>query len=363
MIRAGIFIGVDKTGTLPRLNDAAAGAKRMHQWALSQGMADQTHAKLITDADGKKVGPDMIYDAIKEIIDGSGVDQLILYFAGHGVNSNGAEQWLLTDAPARASAAVNVSGSVELARYCGIQYVVVISDACRVAPEGIQGQRVSGVEVFPNEGGGGKAKPVDQFFACYLGKTAAELRDPVITSKYSALYTEALLDALRGERAEVLEPAPPGEDNVYYIRPVRLENYLENEVPLRVRAAIQALNLKYQLNQNPDAIIIASPSTWVARIEKRAISAGPPRAAPPAASAHVTVRNAARKLVRSAVLGDRAKLHLELEKAKVEPIAEVRQLAQTAERIVIPFGPDHFETECGIKVRGRRIIEFFAPRA
>jgi len=85
VIRAGIFIGVDKTGGLQKLNDAASGARRMYEWALAQGMVDKTNAKLITDAGGTKVDPDQIYDAIKEIIvDGAGVDQLLLYFAGLG---------------------------------------------------------------------------------------------------------------------------------------------------------------------------------------------------------------------------------------------------------------------------------------
>ena len=151
MVRAGVFIGVDKTGQLQKLNDAASGAKSMYEWALSQGMPEGTHAKLITDAGGQKVHPDLIYDAIKAIIDGPGVDQLILYFAGHGVNLNRNELWLLTDAPVKTSAAVNVSGSVDLAQYCGIPHVVIVSDACRVAPAGIQAQNVRGVDVFPND--------------------------------------------------------------------------------------------------------------------------------------------------------------------------------------------------------------------
>ena len=53
MSRAGVFIGVDQTGGLQRLNDAAAGARRMHAWAVSQGMPDKTHARLITDESGK----------------------------------------------------------------------------------------------------------------------------------------------------------------------------------------------------------------------------------------------------------------------------------------------------------------------
>src|SRR3954453_22562867 len=178
MIRAGGFIGVDRTGNLQELQDAARGAKRMHEWALTQGMVNDTHARLITDADGRKVGPDEVYDAVKNILDGAGVDQLIVYFAGHGVNIKRNEVWLLTDAPAKTSAAVNVSGSVDLARYCGVSHVVLISDACRVAPGGIQAGSVSGIEIFPNEDGDWPAQPVDQFFACGLGRTAADVKDP-----------------------------------------------------------------------------------------------------------------------------------------------------------------------------------------
>src|SRR5438046_751399 len=99
MIRAGIFVGVDKTGGLQKLNDAAAGANRMYDWAITQGMTDPPHAKLITDARGKSVDPMMIYNAIKALVDDAGIDQLILYYAGHGVNIARNEYWLLTDAP------------------------------------------------------------------------------------------------------------------------------------------------------------------------------------------------------------------------------------------------------------------------
>jgi hypothetical protein len=263
MARAGVFIGVDRTGNLQELRDAAAGARRMYDWAIAQGMADQTHAKLITDAGGAKVTPDMIYDAIKAIIDGPGVDQLIVYFAGHGVNINRSEHWLLSDAPVRTGAAVNVRGSVDLATYCGISHIVLISDACRVAPDGIQAQNVRGQDIFPNDAASDRTRPVDQFFACALGKTAAELKDPgVAAGNFSALYTNVLLDALKGSRADVLEPIDAAAANVFCVRPRKLASYLELEVPRRVKA----LNLEKKVNQNPDAII-TSDGGWVARID------------------------------------------------------------------------------------------------
>ena len=38
MVRAGIFIGVDKCGDLQKFNDAAVGAKRIHELAASENM-------------------------------------------------------------------------------------------------------------------------------------------------------------------------------------------------------------------------------------------------------------------------------------------------------------------------------------
>lgn len=362
MVRAGVFIGVDKTGNLQRLSDAATGAKRMHEWALAQGMPDGTHAKLITDAGGKKVHPDLIYDAIKEIIDGPGVDQLVLYFAGHGVNINRNEHWLLTDAPVKTSAAVNVSGSVELARYCGINHVVIFSDACRVAPEGLQAQNVRGVEVFPNEGAADRAKPVDQFFACFLGRTAAEIKDPAsAASTYSALYTNALLDALNGQRRDVLEMSDAQGDTSFYVRPRNLEKYLEAEILIRVKK----MQLEGKVNQNPDAII-TSDANWLSRIiQDTSASPGIRKALAPSPipAPAPNLQSVARNLVRSAADGDEHALGMQLEASRTARVAGGMHLVETVEKIVAPFGPDHFETQCGIKVRGARMIRFYSPRA
>src|SRR6516164_2425206 len=106
MVRAGIFIGVDETRNLDKLHDAANGAERMHAWALSQGMVDKTQAVLITDKAGEKVTVDRVYDAISHIVSGAGVDQLIVYFAGHGISVNMSEHWLLSEAPVKRSAAI-----------------------------------------------------------------------------------------------------------------------------------------------------------------------------------------------------------------------------------------------------------------
>jgi len=360
MIRAGVFIGVDQTGNLQKLNDAAAGARRMHAWALAQGMPDKTHARLITDEMGK-VSCSQIFDAIKEIIDGPGVDQLIVYFAGHGVNNNLSERWLLSDAPRNRNEAVNVRGSVEMARYCGINHVVIFSDACRVAPDGIQASNVDGQEIFPNEGGGEKARPVDQFFACVLGRTAAEIKDPTqAAGTFRALYTDALLDALYGHRDEPYEASGINGDNGRVMKPAPLQAYLESEVPRRV----QGLKLTGKVNQNPDAILTVHPY-WLSHIDgANAASAAPMRGGPSGleSAPRTTLRSVTRTLVRSAGQALPG-LQLEIARARTSLHPEAERLAESIEHIAAPFGPDHFETECGFKVRGASIVECYAADA
>jgi hypothetical protein len=388
MIRAGIFVGVDQTGGLAKLNDAAAGATRMYEWAISQGMTDPPNAKLITDTNGAKVDPMMIYEAIKALVDGAGADQLMLYYAGHGVNIARNEYWLLTDAPVNSGAAVNVSGSVELARYCGsLQHVVVISDACRVAAEGIQAQSVKGMEVFPNTAATDITKPVDQFYACALGRTAAEISDPKQAHKrYKAIYTEALLDALSGKVPTLLEPR---DADVQYVKPRTLKSYLANEIPTRV----VDMGLETKVNQVPDAII-TSDDAWLARIAvSRAVSPAPaggggvlpPPSSPPRPRGARRDGGAQKKLerVRDPILGQasplpsnvsidllhnaskgRRALERRLETfTAAEAPAMVQNIAQSVQLIDTQFGPDHFETQCGIKVRGAKILDFFGPAA
>ncbi|WP_067842845.1 caspase family protein [Nocardia lijiangensis] len=358
MIRAGVFIGVDRTGNLQELFDAASGAESMYRWALGQGMKDGVTAELITDGNNQRVTPDRIFDAITKIIDGPGVDQLILYYAGHGVNINRNEHWLLTDAPRNANAAVDMSSSVELARFSGIPHVVVISDACRVAPEGIQAQSVRGVDIFPNDGAAMRSNPVDQFFACLRGSTAAELRDPKDAAlNYTAVYTRALLDALNGSRAALLERLGVAGDTARYLKMRTLKRYLEVEIPRRV----EALRLERRVNQNPDAII-TSEDAWLSRIEDipalsrrdwgSAIGRGP---------ATPTFRETVVDLTHAALENSAADWADTVERSVRSPAVDTR-FAATLDAVAPQFGPDHLETECGIKIRGARIRDVVAPR-
>jgi len=350
LVRAGVFIGVNRAGTLPKLADAASGAKRMHDWAISQGMVDPASARLITDARGKKITPALIKKAINAILDGPGVEQLVVYFAGHGLNINRNETWLLSGAPEDVDAAVNVSASVDAARYCGIDHVVFISDACRSAPVGLLQQRIQGAVIVPDRETE-RAKPVDQLYACGLGRTAAEIADREAAVKsYSALYTGVLLDALRGGRGDVLESTEGNTAVLVYTR--TLQRFLEAEVPKLVKAK----GLQFQVNQNPDSIIV-SDRTWLATF---AVQQGEvPRIVPPEhpPSLQLELEQAVRDEIRGVgpVFGDPV--------PSASPVPVVRELHLDADRLRRPFGPDRFESHCGFKVTGATVRDAFAAGA
>jgi len=360
MVRAGVFIGVDRCGDLQQLQDAAAGAKAMYEWALAQGMTDKTHAKLMTDVGGGKVHAQQVADEIENICGGAGVDQLIVYFAGHGINLLHSDRWLLSDAQTRTHDAVNVEGSVLLARRCSIPHIVFIADACRVAPGDIQQATIGGIDIFPNSPGGDRTRWVDQFVACYLGRTAAEVKSSDERASYSALYTGVLMDALHGTRPQLLEPGETG-DPAMYIRPWPLQDYLAAEVPRRVKA----LKLQQKVNQNPDAVI-TSRNSWVARIQgavtaTRTAGRGAPPPSSPLPPPPPNLRTVSLAVAASATDGRRDDVVRTLETAVEKGVPGAAQLAGAWQHMSEPFGPTHFETQCGIKVRGARIDRVIAP--
>jgi hypothetical protein len=364
LVRAGVFIGIDRVRTMPPLRDAGRGARAMHEWALGQGLVDARQAKLITDEDGRRVTADEVQTAVERLLDGPGVDQLIIYFAGHGVYANRTEHWLLSDAPERAQQAINVAGSVELAKTCGAGHVVIISDACRKVADTFQLSRVSGQDLFLNLGPGIGAAPIDQLFACGLGNAAFELRDPEdAAGKYRAIYTDTLLEALDGRFSDVLEESGDHGDPNLYIDPRVLGGFLSEEVPRRLVDMGE-----YRMTQRPD-YQVASHNRWVARVSPESargrrvarrgdapVEAGPPR----------RLRLEAAALIRVALSGDVLRLLREMDRRVDRPGSPERELLERLtlriRKTMSSFGPDRLDTGCGVKVRGTRISDCLAPR-
>ena len=207
MERAVIAIGVRKTGQLPELQAAVQSATNVAQWARQSQKVPARRVKLITDAKGP-VSRDRIFEAVEGITKLGFIEQLVIYFSGHGINSGMFEQWLLSRAPDDSAAAVNVKGSEFAARFAGIGHVVFISDACRTAADTIQAQGVTGASIFPNVQPSGLEHPVDQFYATLVGNPAFEVKSVNDSANnYRAAYSTVLMEALEGKVGALIEPS------------------------------------------------------------------------------------------------------------------------------------------------------------
>jgi hypothetical protein len=349
MKRAAVLIGVDRSGGgLPELHDAAAGAQRMAQWAQEQGLDPVT---VLTDERGGPVAVADIKRALKAITDPGTIDQLIVYFAGHGVNIGYAEYWLLSGAPDDPQEAVNVNGSVALAQQGSVRHVVFISDACRTAAAGIQGQAVTGSQIFPNTGSGGLEKPVDQFYACLLGRPAHEIADKDASAgDYTALYTEVLTAALWGDAQ--------GEDG--YVRPRPLRTYLHDHVLERIKDK----GMQFKLIQEPDARIASDPEAWLAKLaahapeppEPEPPEPEPPEPEAPQPDAGGRPTGVLTNLLTPMLAADTPGF----EAALTAAVDAHPQIVRTIQANTQTFGPSHFESSCGFKVRGANLAAVIA---
>ncbi len=368
MQRAAILIGVSKTGNLQRLQAVASGVQAMEQWALDQNL-ERDLIKVITDGTGR-VDVQQIKDAIEQVVERATVDQLIVYFAGHGVNIRYGEYWLLSRAPEDTQAAVNVEGSVVLARQCGIPHVVLISDACRTAAEGIQAQYVTGSEVFPNTGASGLERAVDLFFACTLGKPALEVKDPADAARgYQAVYTEALVDALQGNDSSIIDQLPEVDPTKAFVRPWPLKRYLQAEVRRRLAEA----RVDAAVTQTPDARITSDERAWLAclplsrRGPSGVLRGGLPRGTETyGLNEHAepdTLSGMWRSVLRNDLAGRRDLSAQLLEATSWRHARETTLLTTSLARSAAAFGPDHFPTGCGFKLRGARIRDVYSPKA
>ncbi len=360
MPRAAVVIGVDKTGDLPVLNDAAAGAVRVAAWLTAEGY-DVT---ALTDTDKTPVLVSGVFSAIETIVSKGVYEQLVIYFSGHGYLNDGSEHWLLSNAPANPNEAISLDENIDLARDCGIPNVIFISDACRSTPGSLKADRVRGSMIFPNNGiaGAGRAD-VDRFFACLPGNPSFEVPVDKSTGQYSGLYTASLRHAH--------ENTPQTQTEMVGGIEVLTNRKLKKLLPALVDAA--ARQSSKTLFQKPDTIVESEPDIFIAKVQRSAPAASaqpefPPSPSPGLQRALPSVPAPA-GFFRKLILPD--------------PIAITRTLRDHAEDLLaeqmgiavylgLPPIPDlrlrgaidlarqqsnvtHFETGCGFALRGVRV--------
>src|SRR6266436_2045107 len=170
MSRLAIVIGVNKPKAPAPLKGAVEDAKKIAAWIDKQGF----EVKSFTD-DVAPVTFASIFAEVERAVDARTYSQIVIYFAGHGLQNGGSEIWLLSGAPNNPNEAISVEVSVMAARESGLQSVVFISDACRSVPSGMPDSNVFGISIFPNEALNRQTRPeVDRLFATLPSLVAVE---------------------------------------------------------------------------------------------------------------------------------------------------------------------------------------------
>jgi hypothetical protein len=229
--RVGIVaVGVDKASKLTPLDGAASGAADFADWfKANQGpLGVDVQAVLITDADGAEVKAEMVKDAAQDFVDKRQIDVLILYLSAHGlIKSVGEEHVLLTNVAKYQNQAINIAQTAENARTCGLDHVIIVSDACRtpVVPGGFLDQ-VSGLAAIDRGTLVGGAKtPVDIFYA-------SEPTQPAYEADGVGFFTKILLSVLKSCPTDICETFKSLPEGSPVIPSWLLGDYLENAVPI-----------------------------------------------------------------------------------------------------------------------------------
>lgn len=341
MNRCAVVIGVNKTGDLPVLHAAASGARDFAAWATSQGIT----VTLLTDDNGN-VSLGDVNAAIRSYVQQRIFGQLIVFFSGHGIlRAPDYELWLLSGAPDDPNDAVNVPGSIWLARNVGIPHVVVISDACRSRPNTSRLSQVQGGVIFPNESPKAPRPAVDVFYAALPGDPALEVSAKDATENYRGIFTDCLLKGLNGNVPDLIVNIGHSHLNEekWVVPSWELKPYLEQEVP------DVAASVHIKLQQEPDIRVESHPPNYLAEFTRP--SPTPiPRTGLPTGPEQVTFRHVLRSLK------DDRYFQGHIQDGSLPPntkvIAERSKMAGAINRLMEAKGRESFETRTGFSVIG-----------
>ena len=336
-VRAAVVIGVDKAGHLPKLNGATSGARMVADWLRSEGF----EVKLFVDTVNPVKSED-IFDAIAALVDRGTLDQLVVYFSGHGFISGYSEYWMLSKAPGNPNEAVSFRESVELAKESAIPNVVFISDACRSRSDSLGTERVRGSLIFPNRGvSTGVRADVDLFLATLVGEASFELPVADSVAKFEGIYTASFLNAFQHPDNTMVRTL----NDIQVVPNNKLKPYLVREV--RARAEAKSIRLR----QLPDTQVVSGEDTYIARV---AGQVQPPSGEPLVAPTIQDLAGAelSRVGVRSLAVVDPGS-----SAQAIASLASETGFATARDAILdaTTQGPGRFETQTGFVVSGARL--------
>lgn len=340
--RAAVVIGVDRAGNLAKLSAAASGARQVARWLQFEGF----EVKQFID-DAAPVTIDSLFDAIKALVDRGTLEQLVIYFAGHGFLNGNTEYWMLSQAPGNSNEAINLLETTILAYDSSIPNVVFISDACRSTPSSLGINRVGGSTIFPNPGRSPTTDTeIDQFFATRPGSAAFELPANERVPLFNGIYTATLLEAFDKPNPEMIKTI----DGVSFVSNRSLSEFLKREVPRRILATSP------KLNQVPQGRIQSSDTVYIGRV-----STPPQLLSTVTPSVKPSIADVAGDEVERLVFGEQFSPMLnEGWEARIPDEEELgrRRLADetgftaTIDQIRSVSGPEQFESQSGCIVAG-----------
>jgi hypothetical protein len=287
-----------------------------------------------------------IFDTVAEFVHRGTLDQLVIYFSGHGFIRDQSEMWMLSGAPDNPNEAVSLRECIDLARETAIPSVVLISDACRSAADSLRAQRVRGSLIFPNAPTGGRLRPdVDRFFAALPGDPALELPVDNSSKTFEGIYTSSFLDAFNHPQTTMVRTV----DGVDVVPNRSLKSYLVDDVSRRATAK------SVRLQQLPDAILECGETTYIGRAVKSDTTAAPPPPPPPPPQARATVGDLADTELRRAGLSFFSAPNQQLPAQELARVSADTGFGTARQNIMDATGPVSFETQTGFSVNGGRV--------
>ncbi len=345
--RAAVVIGVNRAGTLPLLSAAVTGAKSVATWLMGEGF----DVKLLIDETAPVKAND-IFEAVYAFIRKGTIQQLLIYFSGHGFLSHYSEIWMLSGAPTNPNEAISLAESTYLAKQCGIPHVIFISDACRSTPESLGVSQVNGGFMFPTSGGSLEAGSVDRFWATLPGLPALEVPLPQSVGRFHGIFTTCFLDAYKRPYPQMVLTL---SDGTRVIPNRRLKGFLIREVQAMAQAASIALI------QTPDVDIVCEDGAYIGKVLPATTAANPsntPREATVIDVAKVALREAGGDTISGSILRpafpspDDPPSPFEIRR-----VAEnVGFVASQSAVLNAARGPRSFETQTGFTVSGIPVV-------
>lgn len=257
MSRIAFVIGVNRPKALAPLQGAVNDALAFAAWIAGEGY----EVKTFTDDHGP-VFFAAIFDAVDQAVSKGTATQIVIYFAGHGFQNGGSEIWLLSGAPDNPGEAISVEASVMAARESGLKSVVLISDACRSIPSGLQSNRVDGLSIFPNRPLNRTTRPeIDRLFATLPSLVAVEAARAGEDARRGGVFTRELM---RGYR----DTPPTFIDKIFENGEV-IEVVTNRKMKKLVRELVEdaAFEAMPQAAQLPE-FILESVDAYVARVTR-----------------------------------------------------------------------------------------------